>query len=948
MKSAALAALVLLALSSPLSALAPSWPHEQSDLKPDAKAVFGQLENGLRYVILPNEEPPGRASLRLYMDAGSLMEADDQQGMAHFLEHMAFNGSRNFATGKMVEYFQRLGMAFGADTNAHTSFRETVYKLELPKVDDGYLADGLKLFRDYLDGMLLEEKEIDKERGIIQSEKLSRDSVEYRTMLAGFKFALPDGLISRRMPIGIDETLKTMQRPRFVDFYETYYRPDRAVVVVAGDIKVVAKVRNLIEANFEDAKPRRDQSPEPDMGRVTAGRGLIAMLHPERDAPATDISIEINRPAKNKPDTAARRREIMVRDFGDLMLNQRFSKLAKAENAPIMQAESYSTEYLEFVELNGVSAKCKPAHWQAALALIEKELRRALQFGFTDAEFEEARATMLKGAKLRAEQAATRQSKALSSQIVTMLAAKKVFTHPADELPRVEAVLAGLNKDECLEALRKGWDSKDIGIFIGGNAKINGDASAAILAVYRQSASEPVAAPAEEQSARFAYTGFGPAGIVAKRTEAEDLEITQIVFANEVRLNLKKTPFQKNAASVMVTFGGGKLDVPKDKAALIPFAQSSFQMGGLVKHDVDEIRRIFASKSVGTDFAIGDESFVLSGKTTPADLADQLQLLAAYVTAPGYREEAERQFRKNIEAMYTQLAHTAEGVMADKVSGFIHSDDPRFGFPERAELEKITAAEMQQWLTPALSEAYMEISIVGDINVEQSIAAVARTFGALPKRAATKPPYAEQRQVAFPAAPKLKEFRFNTEIPKAIATIYWPTDDMSDIKRARRLILLSQVLDDRLRLKVREELGETYSPACYHVANDTFKGYGYMTAMIECKAEQAAQLSKLVRTIGDELAGGSISDDEFERAKKPLLEQLIQQRRDNRYWLQNVLRCSQEHPERIQWARTMLDDVGGIQKSDLEALAKKYLGAARAIAVNVIPEEADAPEKAGR
>jgi zinc protease len=139
------------------------WPQDASDLKADPKANFGTLANGLKYVILPNDEPPGRASIRIYMDVGSLMEEDDQQGMAHYLEHMAFNGSRHFPGGEMVEYFQRLGMGFGADTNAHTSFKETVYMLELPKVEAKLIAEGLQLFRDNLDGMTLGEKEIDKE-----------------------------------------------------------------------------------------------------------------------------------------------------------------------------------------------------------------------------------------------------------------------------------------------------------------------------------------------------------------------------------------------------------------------------------------------------------------------------------------------------------------------------------------------------------------------------------------------------------------------------------------------------------------------------------------------------------------------------------------------------------------------------------------------------------------
>ncbi|MEY4483029.1 MAG: hypothetical protein RL693_481, partial [Verrucomicrobiota bacterium] len=247
----------------PASAKAANWIHEESDLKPDGKAVFGKLENGLRYVIYPNKFPvPGRASLRLFINAGSLMEEDDQQGMAHFLEHMAFNGSKNFAAGTMVERFQRMGMGFGADTNAHTSFKETVYKLEIPRVDEAMLAEGLQLFRDDLDGMLLGQAEIDKERGVILSEKLARDSVETRVMEAGYNFAMPESIIPKRMPIGLNETIKSMGRDRFADFYEKWYSPKRAVVVVTGDVDV-ALVEKMIKQKFSDAKARRGEAPEP-------------------------------------------------------------------------------------------------------------------------------------------------------------------------------------------------------------------------------------------------------------------------------------------------------------------------------------------------------------------------------------------------------------------------------------------------------------------------------------------------------------------------------------------------------------------------------------------------------------------------------------------------------------------------------------------------------------
>lgn len=922
-----------------VSSASAQWPQDASDLKADPKAQFGTLENGVSYVILPHDEPPGRASIRLYMDVGSLMEQDDQQGMAHYLEHMAFNGSRHFKGGEMVEYFQRLGMGFGADTNAHTSFKETVYMLELPKVEPKYIAEGLQLFRDDLDGMLLNEAEIDKERGIILSEKLSRDSIEYRTMMAGYKFAMPESILPHRMPIGTEEMIKTMKRPRFADFYEKWYTPKRATIVAVGDFKDTAALKAEIEKQFADAKPRHDDSKDPNLGKVSSGYGLIAKLHTEMQAEALTISVEIPRPAENKPDNAATRREKMIRDLADMMINQRLSKLAKAEGAPIMGAESYSYEYLEFVSVNGIQAQCDPKNWQPALTLLETELRRALEHGFTDAEFDEAKATVLKSAKLRADQADSRKSRDLASGLVSILAAKKVFTHPAADLARVSTVLAGLKKEDSHAALVKDWKGDDTQIFLGGNLKLEGDAEKQILGVFKGSRAKPVAPPAKEATAAFAYSEFGPAGKVAKRSEAKDLEITQAVFENNVRFNHKRTEFEKGTIRVLINFGGGKLTVPADKPGLLPFAQSTFQLGGLEKHGVDDIRRIFASRTVGSDFSVGDEAFVLSGRTTPADLDSQIQLLTAYLVAPGYREEAARQFEKNIDPMYTQLQHTAEGIMNNEVVAFMHSGDHRWGFPKKEELQKRTLAELKAWLTSALKEDYLEVSVLGDIDADTALNAVAKTLGALPKRAEKKPPYEKERAVAFPKPEASKVFRFETEIPKAIATIYWPTTDMNDIQRTRRLTVLGSILDDRLRIKVREELGDTYSPACYHVANDTFTGYGYMTTMIECKPELSDKLTKLVVEIGDKLANGKITDDEFDRAIKPMLAQLEQMRRDNRYWSMNVLRCSQEHPERLNWARSFVSDFSGIKKDEIEALAKEYLGASRAVTAGIVPQD---------
>jgi zinc protease len=933
-----LLSLTLFLIATATHALTPSWPQELSDLKADPAAQFGVLDNGVRYVILKNQEPPGRASLRLYMDVGSLMEEDDQQGMAHFLEHMAFNGSRNFPSGEMVEYFQRLGMAFGADTNAHTSFEETVYKLELPKVEEPLLVDAMKLFRDYLDGMNLKAEEIDRERGIILSEKLSRDSIDYRTMVEGYKFALPESILPNRLPIGQEETIKKMPRERFVDFYDTWYTPKRAFIVAVGDFPDTALVVKLIQEHFAGAKPRRGDPTDPNLGLIEKGRGVNAKLHTEMEAKAVDLSIEVNRQVGAKADTAAERKAKLVRNLADSVINQRLSKITKQKDAPILSAQAYSYEYLDFLHTSGISASCQPENWQKALALAEQELRRAVDHGFTQAEFDEARATVQQQLKLRADQASTRRSRDLSDALVSQLSSGKVFTHPADDLARVSQELAGITSAEAHAALKADWNTEDIQIFVGGKLQIEGDASARIIDAYKTSRSIPVEAPAKEAAIAFAYTDFGPPGKIASQTTVEDLEITQAVFENQVRVTIKPTPFEKGSIRVTVSFGGGKLSAPKDLPGLIPFAQSTFSLGGLVAHDVDTLRRIFAGKTVSSDFAVGDEAFLLAGRTTPDDLVPQLQLLAAHLTAPGYREEAQEQFRKNLEPMYTELRNTAEGVMTDRVVSFIHSGDPRFGFPDIKDMEKRSLAELKTWLAPELTESFLEVAFVGDIDPETALKAAAATFGALPKRAGKKTDYTLARQVAFPTPPKTEDFKFTTEIPKAIAAMYWPTTDMSDIQRTRRLSVLAAVLDDRLRLKVREELGETYSPACYHVANDTFTGYGYMTAMIEVKPEQLDAIGGIVADIGESVAKGPITDDEFERAMKPLLSQLEQMRRDNRYWSQNVVRNAHEHPERLAWARALVTDFQNIKKDEIQELAKEYLSAKRVVTARIIPQ----------
>ncbi|MFZ4766743.1 MAG: M16 family metallopeptidase, partial [Roseimicrobium sp.] len=557
-----------------------------------------------------------------------------------------------------------------------------------------------------------------------------------------------------------------------------------------------------------------------------------------------------------------------------------------------------------------------------------------------------ATASLLKGVRLRAEQQDTRKHSELADGLVRALGSLQVFTGPGDDFERVARELAAITPEQCHAAFKKSWDTADVQVFIGGNLKLE-QAPSTILAAYRESAQQPVAAAKQHEGAAFAYTQFGAQGTVIKRSEVKDLGITQVVFSNNVRANIKQTDFEKNSVRLMATFGGGKLEAVAAKPGIIPFAQSVFPLAGLEKHSVDDLRRIFASQTVSMEFAVGDDSFVLAGKTTPQDFEAQCQRLCANLVAPGWRVEAERQFQKNLDSIYTELEHTAEGVMQNTVVGFIHSGDQRFAFPKREVMAGRNLADLKEWLAPALSESYMEVAVVGDSEIEKTIEVLARTFGAIPKRAEKQKDYTEARKVPFPTEPQDHDIGFATEIPRAYALAYWPTADMLDIKRTRRLILLGDVLDDRLRLKIREELGETYSPASYHVASDTFTGYGYMTAMATLKPEQVAKVKPMFLDIAKNIGRG-ITADEFQRAREPQLQQLVQMRRDNRYWITRVLVNCQSQPYRLDWSRSLVDDFSGIKKEDLEILATQFLGSERALTIGLMPHEGAAPENASK
>lgn len=928
-----------LALPAPSAAL--PFAHEGSDLKPDPAVRFGKLPNGVRYAVTANKEPKGRASLRLLVLAGSFQETEEQRGVAHFLEHMAFNGSTHYAPGTLVEFFQRMGMSFGGDTNASTSFDRTLYLLELAHTDPATLAEGLRVFGDYAGGLLLNPEEINKERGIILSEKRVRDSVGFRTMLAQFDFMLGETLLPKRLPIGTTEVITGAPRERFVEFWNAWYRPEKIAVIAVGDFDAAA-VEQQIVAQFGSLTARAPALSAPDLGKITPFTGIRAKFHAEPEAPATSVSITGITPYTPEPDTIARNLRQLPRSLALGMLNRRFAELAKKEGAPFDGASASASEAYDILLESSVDLSCKPTQWAAALAVGEQELRRALEHGFTAAELKEVVAGSINRLEQAVKRASTRPSSSIAGELAQSILGNDVYTSPEYDLATFKPAYEKVTVADCLAALRSAFAAPGRYIFVSGNATIPGDAAAAIAAAYEKSRATPVAAPAAEQAAAWAYTDFGPAGKVVKRETVADLGIELVTFANGVRLNLKKTDFEAGRIRLNARVGNGSITEPANQRGLAALAGATFGAGGLGKHSTDDLRRIFAGKNAGSQFRIGPDAFGFGGGTTRDDLLLCLQLMTAQITDAGWRPEAYRQAQKGLEQMYLGFAHTANGPLALEVANLLASGDPRFGTPPQAVLTSRTLAEARAWIAPQLATGALEVAAVGDLDVEATIAAVAQTLGALPAREA-RPALTELKKISFPAEPFTKDYTIDTKIPKGSVNLYWPTTDALDPRRSRRLNLLGLVFNDRLRVKVREEVGGTYSPNAGSSASDTFPGYGYFRAAIDVEPAKAAELTALVISIADDLATKGVTPEELERARKPLMTSLTESLRDNGYWLGNVLSRAQEKPEVLDWARTRLADNESITAAELSELAAKYLGRARVSRATILPAAKTVP-----
>lgn len=916
------------------------WLMVKSDLAPDPAVVAKILPNGFRYVLMKNQEPKDRVSMHLLVQAGSFNESEEQQGLAHFLEHMMFNGSDHFPPGELVKYFQLIGMQFGPDANAHTSYRQTVFDVLLPDGKPENIEEGLIVLKDYAQGASLLPEEIDRERGIILAEKRSRDSADYRTFLATLKFEFPDARFALRPPIGEESVIQSADRKLMKQFYDTWYRPEKMVLVMVGEFDVPG-AEKLVEKLFGNMTARASAVAEPDFGEISH-KGLKTFYHYEPETGATSVAIEVVRKVEKRIDSKQLRREDLVLEMAQRILQNRLEEMVSQPDAPFTSSGIYMGRFMKQIEYAEISADCKPENWKEALTRIEQSLRQALIFGFNENELARVKKEFISSLENAVTQAPTRESGDLASEIVWHINNDQVFLSPEQEKSLLVPFIDDVTTESVHAALKKAWAQDHRLVLVTGNASLGEDGGWSpekqIQSVYESSTLQAVEAIQDSRPVVFPYLPKPESlGEITNRREIEDLGIVQVDFKNGVRLNLKKTDFEADKVRISIAFGEGKFSEPADKAGLSMLAEEVINESGLGRLDKNELAYALAGTQVDTGFEISQDRFAMRGACAPQEVELLVQLLYARFMDTGFRPDALHLTMERFEQAYQSLSRDIDGAMNLQGRNFLAGGDSRFGMPPLNKLKELTLEDVRSWMLPFLSASRLEVNAVGDMDPEAVIKLVGDYFGALPER---KPSVKQtpSASIGFPTG-KTLDIRVDTQISKGLVVVAYPTEDYWDISRTRRISVLADIFSEKLREKIREELGASYSPYAYNQPSRAYEGYGVLQAYVYVAPEQAAFVLDAVKEISRNILKTGVSAEDLERSIKPILTSIKDYRRTNTYWLDRVMTDSLRHPQQLDWSRTFEADYASITVEDIRKVAAAYLVNEKAACITVLPEE---------
>ena len=928
--------LVLLTLVSVAAAQTPVAPSLSDQIPVEREITIGQLPNGLRYYVRANKKPEKRAELRLVVNAGSALEDDDQQGLAHFLEHMAFNGTKNFPKNEIVKFIESVGMRFGADLNAYTSFDETVYMLQVPTDKPEVIEKALLILEDWAHNVSLETEEIDKERGVVMEEWRLRRGAGARTTDKLFPILLKGSRYADRLPIGKPEILQNFKPETLKKFYQDWYRPDLMAVVAVGDFDKTA-VENLIKTRFGSIPKPSSPRPRREFD-IPDHEGSIYAITTDKEMTSTSVSIENMLPGRKQGTYGVYRQDIVDGLFSS-MLSTRFAEIAQKPDAPFLGAGAGRGNFIARNKDEAqLSARVKEDGIEKGLDAILAEVERVRRFGFTATELDRQRQNILRSYERIVIEDQNRQSDSRADEYVRNFLEDEPL--PGAELEQAlnQRFLPQITLAE-INALAKDWftdRNRFVVVTAPDKAGLVVPDETRLAAVIKAAPNKELQPYVDTVTSAALLDPLPTGGTIAKTTTKDALGITEWELSNGVKVILKPTTFREDEIVFRATSPGGTSLASDQDYIPATTATQVLSAGGLGQFNAIDLRKALTGKVANAGTFIGETEEGLSGGASRKDLETMFQLIYLRFTQPRADKDA---FTVQTTQARTALANQSvvpEFAFAETLTTVMGQNHPR--------RRMTTAATVDQWnLEKSLAfykERFADASdftfvFVGSFDLPTLKPFVERYLGGLPSIRRQE----NWKDVGARNPTGVIERTVEKGIePKSQTAILFTGPFEYDPAHRTSLRAMTHVLQTRLLESLREELGGTYSVSVSGNGQKIPRPEYQISIRFGGDPQRVDTLIKRVFEEIDKLKTGGPTEKEVNDEREGLLREFETSSKQNGYLLAQIAGKYQ-----------VGEDVAGvweapelykkIDAASIQQAAKAYLNTGNYVKVTLLPEK---------
>ncbi len=918
--------------------LAQAGPLLAQPLPKDPRVREGALPNGVKWMYRQHDNPPGRMELMIHVDTGSLNETDAQRGLAHFLEHMCFNGTEHFAPGDLIPYFESIGMEFGGDLNAFTSFDQTAYMLSTPDTKVNQVGKALMVLSDYAFRALLLTEEIDKERGVILEEKRTRKSAFQRIQDELYPELYEGSRFAQRLVIGDEEVIANAPRKQFADYYRTWYRPANVTVFMVGDA-LPDKYIPLIEKWFGEYRPQTPmRSPYgPEFQTFTKQRAIVVT-----DPELTRCSVELVniRPGRPPTTTVQQARVELVERIGNWIVNRRYGEMVNKGEASFRRGSAGVRDFFHDAIRIGASASGEPEDWAKMLEQLVVEVSRAREHGMTERELELAKTQILARADRAVKTEPTMSARRIIRSMMSAVNEEVPIRSARQKLDLLTQLLPSVTLSEVQNTFTAHFKPGTFAYVVQTPQKpdLTIPTRDEVLAAARAAWARKTTPPARAEKLPQLLAALPKPGKVVDKTVDADLGITSTYLSNGVRVHHRFMDYKKDEISISISLAGGPIEETPGNVGISQVAALAISQAATARLTSTQMRDIMTGRNINVRPSGGADTFGLSVSGSPADVEMGLQKAHALLTAGRIEESAFDNWKLStlqfIAMRETMPRFKAMEAMRDLVTG----GDHRRSFLTEQNVAALTRDKAQAWYDRLCRKAPIEVAVVGDMAYDDIMPLIERYLGSLPTRQRTAEHMDKLRKHARSTGPLVSHITVDTMTPQAMSMTGFMSADAHHTSDTRAMSLASNILSSRVVKRIREDLSLVYSIRARHSADWAYQDSSTFTAGAPCDPDNANRVVTEARAIFQAFADKGPTAEELENAKKQIANNLDDQMREPRYWL-NVLRNLDLHRRNLKDEKTKRDDFNAYTVEQVHRVFKKYYTPQRRFTVTALPKK---------